>query len=303
MLVTNNTVQDYFFGPLHLPGGVGQTLTVDDTSSTSLYLTNDQVADAINNLSQFGSNKITVSSYALPFPRPTGVPQLLHGDGSPEGLIYAAAGSLYMRRDVGSTGANGLYVKTTGITISTGWQVYTVASAVSGLIQLYDSGYIAAPQLTLDTRSAGFSTAFTHLIVKLIARGDNASNSVTLHMNFNGDTGTNYDSQGVWGGQNPAAAVSQLSGTFAYASGVAIPAANAAANYPGIVELEVPYYSQPTTNFYKMWTSKYGAGPNFQGGVDAGWWKNAGTAIQQITFALSAGHFIAGSRLMVYAYN
>ncbi len=41
MLVTNQTGADYWFGPLHLPGGVGQTLTVDDTSATSLYLTND----------------------------------------------------------------------------------------------------------------------------------------------------------------------------------------------------------------------------------------------------------------------
>ena len=50
MLVTNQTGQDYWFGPLHLTAGVGQTLTVDDTSATSLYLTNDVVADALNNL-------------------------------------------------------------------------------------------------------------------------------------------------------------------------------------------------------------------------------------------------------------
>jgi hypothetical protein len=48
MLVTNQTTQDYWFGPLHLAGGVGQTLTVDDTTATSLYLSNDDVADAIN---------------------------------------------------------------------------------------------------------------------------------------------------------------------------------------------------------------------------------------------------------------
>jgi hypothetical protein len=48
MLVTNQTTSDYWFGPLHLPGGVGQQITVDDTSATSLYLTDDTVADAIN---------------------------------------------------------------------------------------------------------------------------------------------------------------------------------------------------------------------------------------------------------------
>lgn len=50
MLVTNQTTNDYWFGPLHLPGGIDQQLTVDDTSETSLYLTDDSVADAINHL-------------------------------------------------------------------------------------------------------------------------------------------------------------------------------------------------------------------------------------------------------------
>jgi hypothetical protein len=114
MLVTNQTSQDYWFGPLHLAAGNGQTLTVDDTTATSLYLANDAVADAINNL--YVAGKISVSSAAAPFPRPTGVPALLHGDGSPEGRDFAPQGSLYMRRDQA-----GLYVKTTAVTLNTGW--------------------------------------------------------------------------------------------------------------------------------------------------------------------------------------
>lgn len=128
MLITNQTIQDYWFGPLHLTGGVGQTLTVDDTSETSLYLLEDAVADAINNL--YSSGKITVTGAAAPFPRPTGVPQLLHGDGSPEGLVYAPQGSMYMRRD--GTGANSLYTKTTGVTINTGWENYTTTAVGPG---------------------------------------------------------------------------------------------------------------------------------------------------------------------------
>lgn len=117
MLVTNQTTQDYWFGPLHLPAGVGEQLTVDDTSETSLYLTDDTVADAINNL--YASGKITVASAAQPFPRPTGMPSVLNGDGSPEGLHYAPQGSLFMRRDGGD--AWHLYVKSTAATVNTGW--------------------------------------------------------------------------------------------------------------------------------------------------------------------------------------
>ncbi len=136
MLVTNQTNEDYWFGPLHLTAGVGATLTVDDTSATSLYLTNDSVADALNNL--YNSGKITVSGQAQPFPRPTGVPQLLHGDGSPEGRLFAPQGSAYLRRD--NTGASSsLYVKTTGVTIPTGWQAIATdaQAAPTGVIHPY----------------------------------------------------------------------------------------------------------------------------------------------------------------------
>lgn len=116
MLVTNNTSQDYWFGPLHLlPNAVNYQ--VDDTTETSLYLTDDSVADAINNLSAAG--KISVSSAAAPFPRPTGMPDVLHGDGSPEGVHYAPQGSVYLRRDGGD--AWHLYVKSTAVTLDTGW--------------------------------------------------------------------------------------------------------------------------------------------------------------------------------------
>lgn len=36
MTVTNQTTNDYWFGPLHLVAGVGQTLVVDITTNASL---------------------------------------------------------------------------------------------------------------------------------------------------------------------------------------------------------------------------------------------------------------------------
>ena len=115
MLITNATTQDYWFGPLVLPAGIGQTLTVDDTSDTSLYLTDDVIADQINTLA--AGLQIVVTSAAVPFPRPVGDPEIIHGDGSPEGLVYAAQGSTYVRRD-----ATGVYQKTSGRHSCTGWQ-------------------------------------------------------------------------------------------------------------------------------------------------------------------------------------
>lgn len=120
MLVTNQTVQDYFFGPLHLPGGIGQSLTIDDSSATSLYLTNDDVAEQLAVASVAGKIVVSAVTAGINWPRATGTPEVLHGDGSPEGLIYAPQGSLYMNRSAASS-TNALWTKTTGAHINTGW--------------------------------------------------------------------------------------------------------------------------------------------------------------------------------------
>lgn len=116
MLLTNNTVADYWFGPLRLPAGIGQTLTVDDSAATSLYLTDDAVADSINTLYQSGKIGVSSVTTGIVFPRATGTPQVLHGDGSPEGLLYAGQGSMYLRRDKVS-----VFQKSTGVNLNTGW--------------------------------------------------------------------------------------------------------------------------------------------------------------------------------------
>jgi hypothetical protein len=118
LVVTNQTAMDFWVGPRHLPAGLGQTLTLDDTSDTSLYLTDDSVADALNTLVQSGM--VTVTGAVAPFPRPTHAPEFLHGDGSPAGKVYAPQGSLLLRRD-NAGGLGALFVKTTGVTFNTGW--------------------------------------------------------------------------------------------------------------------------------------------------------------------------------------
>jgi len=166
MLVTNQTTQDLYFGPLHLAAGVGQQLTIDDTSATSLYLLSDSVADAVNNASISG--KITVTGQAQPFPRPTGTPQLLHGGGSPEGLVYAPQGSIYMRRDAGATYV--LYVKTSGVTYNTQWVAVdtTGASVPTGSISQF-AGTVAPTGWLLCDGSAYSQTAYAALFAAIVA--------------------------------------------------------------------------------------------------------------------------------------
>jgi hypothetical protein len=121
MILTNQTANDYTFGPYHLLGGVGQQITIDTTTNASLYLTDDAVADIVNAL--YVGGLVTASNPPTPFPRVTGVPEILHGDGTPEGVVFAHQGSLFMRRD-NSSSSNAMYAKTSGPSLATGWQAF-----------------------------------------------------------------------------------------------------------------------------------------------------------------------------------
>ncbi len=180
MVITNQTTQDYWFGPLHLLAGVGQQLTVDDTSATSLYLTDDTVADAINNL--YASGKITVASAAVPFPRPTGMPEVLHGDGSPEGLHYAPQGSLFLRRDGGD--AWHLYVKTTAVTVNTGCVAVPGQEFDYAQITSNSAGITATTEASSQTVIAGNSVYYDGSRVKLSFFVPKLSSSVSQTVTF-----------------------------------------------------------------------------------------------------------------------
>jgi len=183
MLITNQTAVDYWFGPMHLDAGVGQTLTLDDTTDTSLYLIDDDVADAVNTL--YLSGMITVSSYNTPFPRPTGVPSLLHGDGSPQGKVYAPQGSLYMRRD--NTGpSTALYVKTTVVTLNTGWYaISTVQAATYNGTVASPTGTSSSTQVMLGL-AGSVTPAVTGSVLLIISgvwkNGSGASNGLTYSL-------------------------------------------------------------------------------------------------------------------------
>lgn len=180
MIVTNQTTQDYWFGPMHLPAGVGQQITVDDTTDTSLYLADDAVADAINNL--YNAGKITVSSQAAPFPRPTGMPSVLHGDGSPEGLVYAPQGSLYLRRDGGDSWH--LYLKSTAVTVNTGWVAIPGQELDYAQITANPAGVTATTEGTSQTVISGNAVYYDGSRVKLSFFVPKLSSSASLTVTF-----------------------------------------------------------------------------------------------------------------------
>lgn len=78
-----------------------------------------------------------------------------------------------------------------------------------------------------------------------------------------------------------------------------LPAANALANWLGVYEISLPFYSGP---FLKPYTMTRLGGPNLLAATGGGYWNNT-AAISRVACSLNLGQFVAGSRLMVYGYN
>lgn len=152
MTITNQTANQYTFGPYVLPAGVGTgQVTIDTTTNASLYLTEDSFADIVNAL--YALTYITVTNPPTPFPRPTGVPQILHGDGAPEGVVFATQGSAFMRHD-NSGASNALYAKTTGPSLSTGWQAFAGSATPAPATTLPNSPSNGQQAILVDSTSA-----------------------------------------------------------------------------------------------------------------------------------------------------
>lgn len=134
-------------------------------ASVGITLDTDSVADAINTLSASGN--ISVSGAAAPFPRPTGTPQVIHGDGSPEGIQFAPQGSLYLRRD--GADAWHLYVKTTGVTLSTGWIALPSQELDYAQITANPSGITATTEGTSQAVITGNSVYYNGFRVKSLS--------------------------------------------------------------------------------------------------------------------------------------
>jgi hypothetical protein len=133
-----------------------------------------------NNL--YNASLIQVTGAASPFPRPTGMPQVLHGDGSPEGVHYAPQGSLFMRRD----GADGrhLYVKSTAVTVSTGWIALPGQEFDYAEITANPSGITATTEATSQVVIAGNDVYYEGSRVKVAFFVPKLSSSASLSATF-----------------------------------------------------------------------------------------------------------------------
>lgn len=171
-------------------------------------------------------------------------------------------------------------------------------AAAGGLVKLFDQtlGVAAA---SIDTGANGIAAGHGDLLFTIIGRTDSASGQVDVVLQFNGDTGANYDL--VWVRN----AVGVLSDVHAfgntYCSPGQIPGTLSAGSYPGTTYFVIPSYDK--TTFWKEGTGTSGytdnAGTHYVTFFAVSGWRST-AAINQAKFSAGAGNLVAGSRMVIY---
>lgn len=137
----------------------------------------------------------------------------------------------------------------------------------------------------------------TYSNLKIVFYGRSSASSIAenVQLQFNGDTGANYDWQAVSGNGSTAGAAQSIGGTNIFLGDVA--GATATTGAVGIGDAIIPRYAD--TIFDKSCTgtgqSKFGtSGTSFRARTVGGHWRST-SAITSLTVSLSAGNFVTGT--------
>lgn len=165
-------------------------------------------------------------------------------------------------------------------------------------IKLFDQT-LAATAAAIDTTANFIPAGYDMLEVFILARSDTASVLDTLTLQFNGDTGANYDRQRLTGINVAASAANAAAGTGAIMS---IAAASLTASHFATIRLTIPAYAQ--TSAFKIAEAQVCIADPAQTNARSETWSHvwrSTAAINQIKIAVPAGHnLIVGSRMTIY---
>jgi hypothetical protein len=166
---------------------------------------------------------------------------------------------------------------------------------MAGWAKLYDSGALGAAAATIDSGAGGFSTSYTHLRVVALLKSDQAGGA-QARLQFNGDTGANYDDAVV--------GAAQTFITLGIAGGALVASAPTALG-PTVTDFSVPFYSTATQAKTLAGSGtlpyKYDNVNPPRAAAIVGNWRTA-AAVTRIVLSVAAGNFAAGSRVMIYGY-
>lgn len=182
--------------------------------------------------------------------------------------------------------------------VNTGATALEYAGGLSAIAETVVTGSVAA-----DITFSGIPSGFRHLAIRIQARSDEAATLSTMMLQFNSDTGANYDWTRATFSQPGAAYADGAADTRIYVG--TLPGASAAANYAASYLIEIPNYKG--TTFYKQCSSRGGylsstAGHGFFDQHHSGWWRST-SAITAVKLYIVTGNFLVGTVATLYGLS
>lgn len=219
---------------------------------------------------------------------------------------YAAA-SVQRKGLLVSTGSGTTYpaaiwlLGTDNVTVDTTTSTWTQFSSGggSGALTLITKVVTSGSQSSVTFSS--IASTFTHLVLSIMGRGSQAATTIDIRLQFNSDTGSNYNSEVfVQGGTGAGSAAEALAAASIRIGDIT--AASATANYAGLIEAVIQGYAQ--TTFFKPVAGLTSGPKNTSGGgqnveIASGLWLST-VAINAIKVFPSAGNFVDGSIVALY---
>jgi hypothetical protein len=186
----------------------------------------------------------------------------------------------------------------TGLSFSGG----TLSNSATAAVTLIST---ATPSGTGTVSFTSISGSYKHLKIIGVGRSSTSgAGSTVVKMQFNGDTGSNYAREVLFGNGNGSASKDLVTGQ-AQISPAEVPTDGAATDYPGSFEITIPLYSG--TTFKKTAHSHYMNLNNTTTGslfalVTTGTWDNT-AAITQVDLILTSGNWKSGSTISLYGLS
>lgn len=173
----------------------------------------------------------------------------------------------------------------------------------SGGALLISSLVLGSP--ATDFTFSSIPGSYNHLRLVVVARSSESQPAESFAVQFNGDTGANYDAMALWG-SNATGGGSHTSGASSLTSigSLDLPGATATANVPGRLTLEIPCYSQSVFSKTGSWEAGFNdpltlaahTGVNRQEIL----WRSTDPITSIKVFPVFGPDFIAGSSAYLY---